>query len=132
MIHDSAKIEGQLDGVNPHLITVGKHCRVGSRAALLTHCPIKGAQPVVLGDYVWIGYGAIVLPGVRIGDHAVVGAGAVVTRDVDARSIVAGCPARKLRMLTEKEVARIADKLERDLPLGKDERSEHDKSTGSV
>jgi acetyltransferase-like isoleucine patch superfamily enzyme len=50
-----------------------------------------------VGNDVWIGYSAVVLPGVRVGDGAVVGAGAVVTRDVEPYAVVAGVPARKLR-----------------------------------
>jgi acetyltransferase-like isoleucine patch superfamily enzyme len=49
---------------------------------------------VVVGDDVWIGAGAILLPGVRVGDHAVIAAGAVVRRDVEPWQIVAGVPAR--------------------------------------
>lgn len=52
---------------------------------------------VVLGNDVWVGYGALVLSGVKIGDGAVVGAGAVVTRDVPAYAVVAGNPAQILR-----------------------------------
>lgn len=52
---------------------------------------------VVIGDDVWIGTGAIVLKGVRIGDGAVVAAGSVVTRDVEAGTLVGGNPARVLR-----------------------------------
>ncbi len=49
--------------------------------------------PVRLGKKVWIGSGAIILPGVRIGDNAIVGAGSVVTRDVEPGTVVAGNPA---------------------------------------
>jgi acetyltransferase-like isoleucine patch superfamily enzyme len=52
--------------------------------------------PIEVEDDVWIGAGAIVLPGVRIGRGAIVGAGAVVTRAVEAYSIVAGVPAREI------------------------------------
>ena len=51
-------------------------------------------KPVRIGRNVWIGGGAIVLPGVTIGDHALIGAGSVVTRDVPAGATVAGNPAR--------------------------------------
>ena len=54
-------------------------------------------RPVEIGRNVWIGGGAIILPGVTIGDDAVVGAGSVVTRDVAAGEKVAGNPARRLR-----------------------------------
>jgi len=55
------------------------------------------AWPIVIGAHVWIGRGAAILPGVRIGDRAVVGANAVVTHDVEPGAVVAGVPARPLR-----------------------------------
>jgi acetyltransferase-like isoleucine patch superfamily enzyme len=51
-----------------------------------------------VGNNVWIGYGACILRGVTIGDNAVIGTSAVVTRDVPANAVVAGVPARILRM----------------------------------
>lgn len=53
--------------------------------------------PIVIGRDVWIGSGAILLPGVHVGDGAVVAAGAVVRADVPARTIVAGVPARIIK-----------------------------------
>jgi maltose O-acetyltransferase len=60
----------------------------------------------VLGDNVWLGGGAIVCPGVTIGDDTVVGAGAVVTRDLPAGVVAAGVPARVLREIGD------ADRIE--------------------
>lgn len=57
----------------------------------------RRASAVRIGNDVWIGHGAVVMPGVSIADGAVVGANAVVTHDVDAYAIVAGSPARTLR-----------------------------------
>jgi maltose O-acetyltransferase len=57
---------------------------------------LESAKPVVIGRNCWIGGGAIILPGVTIGDDAIVGAGSVVTRDVPAGATVAGNPARLL------------------------------------
>lgn len=57
-------------------------------------------QPVTIGDDVWIGANAVVLPGVTIGSHAVVAAGAVVTRDVPDCTLVGGVPARVLKSLS--------------------------------
>ncbi len=54
-------------------------------------------KPVEIGRNVWIGRGAVVLPGVTIGEHSVVAAGAVVSADVPPRSVVAGNPARVVR-----------------------------------
>lgn len=53
-------------------------------------------KPVRIGDYVWVGTRAIILPGVTIGRGAVIAAGAVVTRDVDEYTIVGGVPAKKI------------------------------------
>ena len=57
-------------------------------------------ESIVVGDGVWIGARATILPGVQIGDGAVVAAGAVVTRDVAANSLVAGVPAKTIRELS--------------------------------
>ena len=55
--------------------------------------------PVFLGDDIWIGANAVVLPGVSIGNHSVVAAGAVVTKDVPPHSLVAGVPAKIIRQI---------------------------------
>ena len=59
-------------------------------------------KPVVIGDDVWIGANAVILPGVTIGRHVVVAAGAVVTKDVPDYSLVAGVPAKILKDLNER------------------------------
>ena len=56
-------------------------------------------NPVAIADDVWIGANAVVLPGVSIGSHSVVAAGAVVTKDVPAHTLVAGVPAKIIRRL---------------------------------
>jgi virginiamycin A acetyltransferase len=66
--------------------------------------------PIRVGNNVWVGDAAILLSGVKIGDGAVVAAGAVVTRDVPAFAVVAGTPARLVRMRFDRdEVARLTD-----------------------
>ena len=55
---------------------------------------LEGGRPIRIGHNVWIGGGAIVLPGVTVGDDAVIGAGSVVTRDVAPGAVVVGNPAR--------------------------------------
>jgi maltose O-acetyltransferase len=89
-----------LDG-RAYRIVTGNDVSIGPAATILTlgHDPNasnfadKGGD-VIIGDRVWIGYGAIVLPGIQIGDGAVVAAGAVVTKNVDAFKIVGGNPAQ--------------------------------------
>ena len=56
-------------------------------------------RPVVIGDDVWIGANAVILPGVTIGHHAVVAAGAVVTKDVAPQTIVGGVPAKEIKRM---------------------------------
>ena len=57
----------------------------------------KKTKPVEIGDHVWIGTRAIIMKGVKIGDGAIIAAGAVVTKDVPANAIVAGVPAKVIR-----------------------------------
>ncbi|PBB42122.1 CatB-related O-acetyltransferase [Mesorhizobium sp. M1A.F.Ca.IN.020.06.1.1] len=66
----------------------------------------NGGKPggITIGNDVWIGHGAIILPGVEVGDGAVVGAGAVVTRTVPTYAIVGGSPARLIRYRFSQDV----------------------------
>lgn len=92
-------------------VTIGDRVQLGPQVQLLavSH-PLDRAQraagleygePISIGDDAWLGGGAIVLPGVTIGEAAVVGAGSVVTRDVAPETVVAGNPARPLRPSVE-------------------------------
>jgi maltose O-acetyltransferase len=60
---------------------------------------LEAARPITVGDNVWLGGGVIVLPGVSIGANTVVGAGAVVTRDLPPNVLAVGVPARSVRSL---------------------------------
>jgi phosphonate metabolism protein (transferase hexapeptide repeat family) len=71
----------------------------------------RRARRVSIGHDVWIGHGAVVLPGVRIATGAVIGANAVVTHDVAAYAIVAGVPARPLRPRFDAAIARRLTEL---------------------
>jgi acetyltransferase-like isoleucine patch superfamily enzyme len=75
------------------LVTAAHPVDPGERRAYIT------AKPITIEQNVWIGTGAMVLGGVRIGAGSVVGAGAVVTRDIPARTVVAGNPAKVIRHL---------------------------------
>jgi len=92
-------------------VHIGRHVMIGPNVQIYTaahdlraEARIQGweeARPIVIEDNVWIGGGAILLPGVRVGRNAVVGAGAVVTRSVPENSVVAGNPARVIRMIEQ-------------------------------
>lgn len=60
---------------------------------------VEWAEPVTIGDNVWIGGSVTILPGVTIGDNVVIGAGSVVTRDIPSHTVVAGNPARVIKRL---------------------------------
>ena len=61
----------------------------------------QASQPVHIGNDVWIGTRAILLPGVYIGEHSIIGAGSVVTKDVPAYAVVGGNPAKVIRFRTQ-------------------------------
>lgn len=54
-------------------------------------------KDIIIGNNVWIGYGAQILPGIKIGNNVIVGAGAIVTKDVEDNSVVVGVPAQKVK-----------------------------------
>ncbi|QQR91888.1 MAG: acyltransferase [Myxococcales bacterium] len=88
---------GKQVGIGPGVkILTSQHQEEGREKAIL-ESSVTYAE-VIIDDHVDIGSGAIILPGVHIGKGAQIGAGAVVTKDVEAYSIMAGVPAKKLRM----------------------------------
>ncbi len=92
-------------------ITIGEDVQIGPYVQLLTPThPVQpqprrakweSAEPITIGDNVWLGGGVIVLPGVTIGENTVVGAGSVVPRDLPANVVAVGNPARVVRTLTD-------------------------------
>jgi acetyltransferase-like isoleucine patch superfamily enzyme len=96
-------------------VDIGDGVQFGQEVLLLTHTHSLGSgdrragevkgMPVSIGAGAWIGARAVILPGVRVGQGAVVAAGAVVTRDVGANTIAGGVPAKLLRDLGEEEAA---------------------------
>lgn len=89
-----AIIIGDRVAMAPHVILIADSDPNRSRLNAIPSFHVRGQ--VVIGDDTWIGAGTILLPNVHIGKCAVVGAGAVVTHDVEDYSIVAGNPARKI------------------------------------
>lgn len=88
--------------------TVGKNCHVGAGAVLAGVIEPASATPVIVEDDVMIGANAVVLEGCRIGRGSVVAAGAVVVSDVPENSVVAGCPARVIKVKDEKTASKTA------------------------
>lgn len=82
--------------------TVGRHCHIGAGAVLAGVVEPPCATPVVIEDDVLIGANAVVLEGVRVGQGAVVAAGAIVIEDVPENAVVAGVPAKIIKMKDDK------------------------------
>jgi len=90
-------------------VHIGKHTMLGPAVQLYTAVhPLDAetrnklqetAEPITIGDNVWIGGAAVILPGITIGNNAVVGAGAVVTKNVEPFTVVAGNPAKVIKSL---------------------------------
>ncbi len=85
---------------------VGKHCHIGAGTVLAGVVEPASATPVIVEDNVMIGANAVVIEGVHVGENAVVAAGAIVIEDVPANSVVAGCPAKVIKMKDEKASAK--------------------------
>jgi len=88
--------------------TVGNNCHIGAGAVLAGVIEPASATPVVVEDGVMVGANAVVIEGVRIGANAVVAAGAVVIEDVPPNAVVAGCPARIIKMKDEQTAGKTA------------------------
>lgn len=109
-IGDNTYINGGIFSIGSNSrITIGNDCLISYDVFFRTfsHNYLDSEQlirrqgewekDIVVGNDVWIGYGAKIMPGVRLNDGCVVGAGAVVTKDVDAYTVVAGIPARMIK-----------------------------------
>jgi len=106
----NVRLSLDLDHINPHLITIGDSCVIGGY--LLAHGPTRPIDPVVIGSNVYIGWNAIILPGVTIGDNCIVGAGSVVTKAIPAGSVAAGNPARVIRPVDDEEIRQFLSAME--------------------
>lgn len=104
-------------------ITIGDNVMIGPRVGFYTAghptdpeirvMDLEFGLPITVKDNVWIGASSIILPGVTIGEGAIVAAGAVVTKDVPARTIVAGNPAKVMRELTATDHQQWSEKKEK-------------------
>jgi acetyltransferase-like isoleucine patch superfamily enzyme len=107
-------------------VRIGQQCVIADRAMFIDfdHGVVEVERPirqqgiykrdVVVGSNVWIGYGACVLRGVSVGDNSIVGTNSVVTKDVPANAVVAGIPARIIRMREAPEQLRWPNPVEPD------------------
>ena len=105
-------------------IRIGEQCVIADRAMFIDfdHGAAEVERPIrvqgiykrdtVVGSNVWVGYGACVLRGVRVGDNSIIGTNAVVTRDVPANAVVGGVPAKVLRMRDAPRELRWSDPVE--------------------
>lgn len=90
-------------------VTIGDDCFIGPNVSIYTAChctdPVERnsrrewAEPVTIGNNVWIGGSVTILPGVTIGDNATIGAGSVVTRDIPSNSIAVGNPCKVIKTI---------------------------------
>ncbi|USK33680.1 acyltransferase [Bacillus sp. F19] len=106
-VGENCRIETFNFGSEPYLVKIGDHVTVGANVQFVTHdggvWVIRDKYPkidvfgeIIIEDNCFIGINSIILPNVRIGANSVVGAGSVVTKDVEPNSVVAGVPARKI------------------------------------
>ncbi len=107
-------------------VRIGEQCVIADRAMFIDfdHGVVEVERPirsqgiykrdVEVGSNVWIGYGACILRGVHVGDNSIVGTNSVVTKDVPANAVVAGIPARVIRMREAPQNLRWAEPVEPD------------------
>ncbi|KAD3632974.1 sugar O-acetyltransferase [Arthrobacter yangruifuii] len=100
-------INFNLTALDVAAISIGDDVQIGPNVQLLTPThpvepgprrdKLEAARPISIGNNVWLGGGATILPGITVGENSVVGAGAVVTRDVPPNTVVVGNPAKPVR-----------------------------------
>lgn len=92
--------KAKIDGVNPKGVHLGDYVRVSQNALILAHDGYRdGAyMDTYIGHHVNVGWGAVVNPGLKIGNHVIIGANSVVTKDIPDGCLVAGVPAKIIKV----------------------------------
>jgi maltose O-acetyltransferase len=106
-IGDRTSINYGADFAATRLVKIGADCGIGTHVIIMDNDfheignrhRMPDSRPVVIGDRVWIANRSMILPGVTIGDDAVIGAGSVVVTDIPERSLAMGNPARVIKKL---------------------------------
>lgn len=104
--------ERAIFGSEPYLVSLGNNCFIAEGVRFITHDgaafvlrdslpDIDVVAPICVGNNVFIGMRAVILPGVNIGDNCIIGAGAVVSHDVPNNSVAAGVPAKTVKTIQE-------------------------------
>lgn len=110
---DDIHIYGDVSwSTEPWIITLGNHVHITNDVRFITHDggtlilrhltpDLEITGPIVIGDYVYIGTGAYIMPNVHIGNNCIIAAGAIVTKDVPDGSVVGGVPAKIIKTIDE-------------------------------
>lgn len=110
---DNGHIYGDVNwGTEPWLISIGTNCHITKGVTFITHDggtllfrykipDLEITKPITLGDNVYIGMNTMILPGVRIGNNCIIGAGSIVSKDIPDNSVAVGTPARVIKTLDE-------------------------------
>lgn len=99
-------------GTEPWIITLGNNVHITKNVEFITHDgatllyrdqipDLEITKPIIVGDNVYIGVHTVILPGVKIGNNVIIGAGSVVTKDIPDNSVAAGTPARVIKSSQE-------------------------------
>lgn len=99
-------------GTEPWLITIGDHVHITEKCKFINHDggtlifrdqipDLEITKPIVVGNHVYIGEETMILPGVHIGDHCVIGARSVVTKDIPPHSVAVGVPCKVIKTTEE-------------------------------
>lgn len=96
IVHHTARID---KSINPKGIHIGSNCRILRDSVILAHDHCRNlVTDTLIGDNCIIGIRAIILPGIQIGNHVLIGAGSVVTKDIPDHCIAVGNPAKILKV----------------------------------